>query len=235
VDLPRPEVKLVVDESLGAGVRARLQRRLVAWSRDLVDRLLQPLRAPVADKLSSDARGLVYQLEQGLGTIHREAAHEQLRRLRGRDRGLLESMGVRPGARFIWLPQLQRPEAVRERALLCSAALGPGVRLPIPRPGAVSLVVDAQIDPGAYTALGYPAFGPRALRTDIAERALALLAELAAAGPFAAPAQLASLTGVRRDELPALLEALGYRRASEQDEAELWVEDRPPRETRRGR
>lgn len=209
VDLLRPEVALAAGEDLGAGARARIQRRLVSWSRDLVNELLAPLRVPVVERLGSDARGLVYQLEQGLGTIHRAAARDQLRRLGGRDRKRLESMGVRVGARLIWLPRLLRADALAIRAQLCSAALPRGVSLPAPRPGAVALIPDDEVDLDAYTALGYPVFGTRALRADIVERAQDLLTTLADQGPFELPVELAGRCGVPRDELPELLEDLG--------------------------
>src|SRR5690606_18380985 len=115
VDLLRPELALRLDVDLGAGSRSRLQRRLVAWTRDLVEQLLAPLRRGAVDKLSSDARGLLYQLEQGLGTIHSDAAQAQLRRLTRRDRQLLHSLGVIVGARMIWLPKLLRAPATRLR------------------------------------------------------------------------------------------------------------------------
>jgi ATP-dependent RNA helicase SUPV3L1/SUV3 len=210
VDLLRPEVTLEVGEALGAGARARIQRRLTAWTRDLVAQLLAPLRSGAAHQLSSDGKGIVYQLEQGLGTIHRGAAESQLRRLRGRDRQLLRSLGVEIGSKLIWVPKLLRGEAPRVRALLCSAALPRGVRLDPPRPGAVSLVPDPTLDPDAYTAIGYPVFGTRALRADVVERTSASLAELAVRGPFELPGELSARAGVRRDELGQLLEALGY-------------------------
>jgi ATP-dependent RNA helicase SUPV3L1/SUV3 len=208
VDLLHPEVALEIGEELGAGARSRIQRRLVAWTRDLVAQLLAPLRTGAVDKLSSDGKGVVYQLEQGLGTIHRGSAEAQLRRLRGRDRQLLRSLGIEFGASLIWLPKLLRGDAPRVRALLCSAALPKGVRVDPPRPGAVALVPDPTIDPDAYTALGYPVFGSRAIRADIVERVHALLTELAP--PFELPAELSARAGIRRDELPEFIEALGF-------------------------
>ncbi|MFV8748980.1 helicase-related protein [Nannocystaceae bacterium ST9] len=206
VDLLRPEVTVTLPE-IGAGVRSRIARRLVAWTRDAVDELLAPLRRGPIDRLSSDARGLVYQLEQGLGTIHVEAAQAQLRRLSGRDRSELGKLGVKIGARMIWLPKLLSPAALRMRALLCSAALPRGVTLAIPRPGAVALVPEADVDPGAYTAIGFPVFGPRALRADIVERIHAELAKLEGEPEFELPVVIGSWTGVRREELVEVLAA----------------------------
>ncbi len=212
VDLLRPEVALTPEvEALAAGSRARILRRLVAWTRDLVGQLLAPLRQPALDKLSSDARGLVYQLEQGLGTIHRHAALGQVQRSSAKDRELLRAAGVEFGELMIWLPKLLQPAALRERALLIWTALGRPTGFVIPRAGAVALLPDPEIDQGAYTALGYPVFGPRALRVDIVERVVAELQELGKAGELELPSELASRLGVRRDELPAVLVALGAR------------------------
>jgi ATP-dependent RNA helicase SUPV3L1/SUV3 len=212
VDLLRPEVALLVGEELGAGARARIQRRLVAWARDLVHDLLGPLRMDAAAKLSSDARGLVYQLEQGLGTIHRSAAEAQLRRLSERDRKLLHSLGVVVGAKLVWLPKLLRGEAPRVRAALVSAALPRGVHVAPPRAGAVSLSPEPEVDPDAYTAIGFPVVGPRAIRADIVERVYARLVELGRAGPLAladaAVIQVGAQAGVRQEQLAELVAAL---------------------------
>ncbi|EDM76481.1 putative helicase [Plesiocystis pacifica SIR-1] len=222
VDLLRPEVSLLVGEALGAGARARVQRRLVAWTRDAVTRLLGALRSGAADALSSDARGLVYQLEQGLGTIHRSAAEAQLRRLDGRDRKRLESLGVRVGERLIWAPKLLRAPALRQRAALCSAALPKGVSVPAPPGGAVSFAPNPEVDAGAYTALGYPVLGDRAIRADMIERLLGELARLDGGAGVGLDgregAKLAGLVGVRREQLEAVVEALGWTR-DDDDEA----------------
>ncbi len=208
VDLVRPEVAVTLAE-LGAGERSRVTRRLVAWTRDAIAELLAPLRRAPVERLSSDARGLIYQLEQGLGTIHVDAARAQVRRLGPRDRSELAKLGIVIGERMIWLPKLLNPVALRMRALLCSAALPRGVTLAIPRPGAVSLMPEAGVDPGAYTAIGFPVFGPRAVRADIVERIHAELARLDGEAGFDLPIALGSQAGARRDELPGLLAAFG--------------------------
>src|SRR6185503_7741586 len=77
-DLLRPEVRVLLGEELGAGSRSRVQRRLVAWTRDLVGTLLAPLRRRPPRSLSAAVRGLVYQLEQGLGTAPADGAREQV-------------------------------------------------------------------------------------------------------------------------------------------------------------
>src|SRR6185436_21140758 len=66
--LLRPEIKLTV-EGLSAGQQLRLSRRLLAWSRDLVQEITGPLQGEPEPAWSAAARGLCYELEQNLGSL----------------------------------------------------------------------------------------------------------------------------------------------------------------------
>jgi ATP-dependent RNA helicase SUPV3L1/SUV3 len=178
VDLLHPEVTLITERAIGAGARLRLGRRLLAWTRDLVAELVTPLRsARDGAELSPAARGLLYQLEQSLGTVSARDALEQLRALDPASRARLGRLGVRLGAHVVYVPALLNPGAIQTRAALCNAYLtgsmpGPRserVRIEPPRPGAVSLRVVPAVPTPAYAAIGYPVFGSRAIRADLVD------------------------------------------------------------------
>jgi len=174
VDLLRPEITLVTERALGAGARLRLGRRLLAWARDLVAELVAPLRSARDEpELSPAARGLLYQLEQSLGTVSARDALEQLEALDPAMRTRLGRLGVRLGQHVVYVPALLAPGVIRTRAALCNAYLGGNagprrerVRIEAPRPGAVSLRVEPAVPVPAYAAIGYPVFGARAIRAD---------------------------------------------------------------------
>jgi ATP-dependent RNA helicase SUPV3L1/SUV3 len=162
-----PEVRLALDLA-SSGARSRLQRRLVAWARDLVSELFAPLRGPELAELSGPARGLVYQLEQSLGTVLADDARAQLDALDERDRRLLASAGVELGSVVVFVrPLLRRPELEKRAALVTAYARS---EIVLPAPGAVSVAVGERAPRAAYLALGFPVFGPRAIRADVAER-----------------------------------------------------------------
>jgi ATP-dependent RNA helicase SUPV3L1/SUV3 len=69
--LLHPQLKLLLPD-LSAGMRSRIERRLLAHLKDLTLDLLAPLQ--LTGELSAPLRGLLYQLEQGLGTLLRGAA-----------------------------------------------------------------------------------------------------------------------------------------------------------------
>lgn len=203
-----PDARLVGLEELGPGARSRLLRRLLACARDLVEDLLAPLRAPAARELGPAARGILYQLEQGLGTTLARQAEDQLAELTDRDRGILGELGVELGERVLYVPALLRPPAIERRAALCWAWFEGRARPPCPRPGAVSIPAPPGADArtfAAFAAIGYPILGPRALRADVAER---VYRALTGEGEEPAAGVLASWMGCPAREVARVTAAL---------------------------
>ncbi len=212
-DVLSPEVRVPRSELAGAGARRRIERRLVAWSRDLVADLLAPLRRPVARALGPAARGVVYLLEQGLGTAARADASRQLRELGGDDRRHLARLDVRLGTRHVYVASLLDPEAVARRAVLAGVFAGLAPPPVAPYAGEAAVAADAALPDEVYRAMGYPRVGALAVRTDVLEEIAAAIRRAARRGAFAADPAWSARLGATDDELASLLEALGYRRA----------------------
>jgi ATP-dependent RNA helicase SUPV3L1/SUV3 len=211
-DLLHPEVRLTLERAVGPGGQTRIVRRLRALSRDLVEEALGPLRDPRTSRLGAAGRGLLYQLEKGLGTAGGSEARAQLRALDERDRALLVDLGVVLGRRTVHAAPLLEPAALRRRLALCAAFAGRA--LPVAA-GAPSAPAAAGVEPRLWAAAGYVAIGPRLVRADVAERVEALVAEAARAGTFAAPPELAPLLGCSDDDVERIVLGLGYGRTAE--------------------
>jgi ATP-dependent RNA helicase SUPV3L1/SUV3 len=206
-DLLRPEVQVLLGEPFGAGAVAQVRRRVQAWSRDLVAELLAPLRAPAAGRLSPAGRGLVYQLEHGLGSVLRARCELQVRSLTADDRKICAALGVSLGGLVVFAGELLAPGPVLRRAALWAARHG---RPPGPPPaGRTSIAVVDGADPSYYHAIGYPPFGPRAIRADQAERVHSRLLQVASGGPAPLPAELASWLGCSQAEVAEVALAMG--------------------------
>jgi ATP-dependent RNA helicase SUPV3L1/SUV3 len=161
--------------ALDGGTRLRLGRRLLAYARDLVSELLAPLRAAGEADLGPSARGLLYQLEQSLGSVL--APGEQLRDIPPDERRALAAQGIVLGRLAVFLPALLEPAALLQREALCAAELWPepfaveaAAGLPSPDGRPVRLEVWEETPPRIYQALGYPLLGDIALRADQLER-----------------------------------------------------------------
>lgn len=176
-DRLHPDVTIALT-GLGAGARSQLHRRLVAAARDLTATLLDPL-AWGADA-PAVVRGLLYQLEQGLGTVTRAEAGEQIQRLEPDERRALSSRGVVVGRLHVFATALLKPWALRTRAALLHAGLPAGYRLRLdtldepafPLAEAFGELPTDDLLP----ALGFAAVGPAAIRVDVLEKVAAEVA-----------------------------------------------------------
>jgi ATP-dependent RNA helicase SUPV3L1/SUV3 len=74
------------------------------------------------------------------------------------------------------------------------------------------VAVDADIDPGYYTAIGFPVTGPRAIRVDMLDRLIARLRRATIQGTMPPDPTIPQVLGCSRDEADRVLAALGWAR-----------------------
>ncbi len=169
-NLLEPNVQLAPLNDVGAGVQSRLERRLLAFARDSVGRLLEPL-APLRRSEQGALRALAYQLERGLGAARAQELAPSLAELDAGVRARLQGIGVKLGRVVIYLPALLRAAALDLRATLLTT-FERGLRLP---PLGRAHYEARGLPPNAWLAVGYIVLGPRACRADLVERAAAAL------------------------------------------------------------
>ncbi|HEY0709033.1 MAG TPA: helicase-related protein [Polyangia bacterium] len=202
-DRLHPDVTVTL--ALHAGTRLRLERRLLAYARDLVAELLVPLEIPEprARHLGADARGLLYQLRQALGSVRVEDLQSAPDAMTAADRRVLRDHGIILGRLTVFSTPLFSAAALRKRRALCTAELWPGARPPAIEGEALSISVtgaEAKALPDAvFNALGYPRFGGIAVRADETE----IVGDLIAEG--ASVQAIASHLGCGVDEVSALV------------------------------
>ena len=211
VDLLHPEVKVKLEPDPGMGAKGRIHRRLTAYTRDAISQLMLPLRTRATEQLSAAARGLTYQLEQGLGNVERTTCQEQLLDLSPRDRQLLESLGLRFGKHHLYFKRLLTEGSLRQRLAFA------GAYYRTPTQPLENLATHKSISsPGAIASsafantVGFVVVGPRWLRVDTHERLCAELQACAKSGEFTLPKALGPKLDCEDEFLPALLQALGF-------------------------
>jgi ATP-dependent RNA helicase SUPV3L1/SUV3 len=168
-DLLRPEVSLLMGEpQVGAGARLRLMRRLLAFARDVAAHLLAAI-GELPPSASPRVRGIVYQVEQGLGTLVTEEARAQLRDFEPEDSEVLSRLGLVRGMLTIHVPALLRDEPLRARAILTRAHFGTDHGPRVPRPGELLSIAKPDVPTRAHVAAGFPVVGDFAVRADVLE------------------------------------------------------------------
>jgi ATP-dependent RNA helicase SUPV3L1/SUV3 len=208
IDVLHPEVVLALEDEMGAGARARLLRRLTAFSRDLVAEILGGLLPGSHNELSAAGRGLVYQLCHGLGTARSRDATPQLAALTADDKKVLSAAGVEVGKRVVYVAGALGPAQVQRRTALASAWLGAGGAPELPPAGACSFRPTSDASATAFLLIGYPLVASRAIRADVLERLSEELDQTRRGGRDAGT--LAQRVGCSRAELGPIARALGH-------------------------
>jgi len=242
-----PRLELRTIDFLEGEAREGVKRRLERFVRGVIDRTLAPLEAALAEPLPAAARGLVFQLGEGLGSLDAEPVRPLVASLDAEARKRLARLGIRFGTETIYFDRLLKPAAVALRALLWTVRHARAPLL-VPPPGRLSVARDTL--PVAYLdAIGYRPVGPRAIRADRLEvLAQALRAKSAGAksegaksegarsaenggtdGRFALDGALAVLIGAPLAELAPIVTALGYRGVVEEGGLSFVAKRRPPR------
>jgi ATP-dependent RNA helicase SUPV3L1/SUV3 len=207
--LLHPQLKLLLDDVAG-GLRSRIERRLLAHTRDLVADLLSPLSLP--GEQSAPLRGLLYQLEQGLGSVGRREAAAGLLALTDRDRQQLVQAEIIEGRHALFSRPSFSAQRMRVRAVLCRLSDPSVASLPAGFELSAASRSYAQVARDTLLRLGFVKLKSWLLRCDVLE----MLVRSGAADPTRElserVATVSRLLGCGEDEATEVAEELTLRR-----------------------
>ena len=210
-----PHARVLDADDLGAGAQRRIHRRALAFARDVVSELLGGARdlaaasteSSTSIEASAAVRGLLHRLEQGLGTVLARDVDDVCAVLDDAAREAVARAGIVLGPIVVYAAAGLAPDAIAARVALATAWYGAGRALRPPAGGAVSFPVGRGIDHAAFAAIGFPVFGPRAIRADVAARVGARLA-VPPGDDLPLDTELASWLGCTTREVRRIVEAL---------------------------
>jgi len=208
-----PDIVVMRSEALTRDLQEAVKERLGRWLDAYLRHRLRPLFAIRDAAMGAAARGIVFQLSEGLGTILRADAQAQITTLDATDRKALSKAGLRFGVHGVFLAQLLRPPAQQLRAAL-AAVFYDG---PAPHIGRAASVAAKGTATEMWRHIGFRVLGNRAIRYDKVEQLAAMLRKLAKQGVFTADAAVMKLAGCEGPEFAAVLVDLGYRPAQSEN------------------
>ncbi|WP_050763380.1 helicase-related protein [Roseibium sp. TrichSKD4] len=234
-DVLAPSALLLADENLSGPAREKVQERIDLWVKAQIELLLKPLvDLKAGEGLDGLARGVAFQIVEGLGILERQDAAEDIRQLDQDMRASLRKYGVRFGAYTIFVPSLLKPAPSQLLAQLWalkndSLDMNGLAELPqLSASGRTSIPVDTSISPALYKVVGFRVCGGRAVRVDILERLADLIRPLISwkpldkevappegaieqGGGFTVTVAMTSLLGCAGEDFAEVLTSLGYR------------------------
>lgn len=225
-----PDIEVVID-----GIGDEGAQKMRAWLKQHIFTVLEGLMPLSADTVSEGpARDIARKIHDGLGVLPRANIEEDLARLDDAAKETMRSFKLRMGPMLVFIPALNRPAAVRLRALLWSLWHGLPLPAPVPHDGATSLAVaDPAADPLYYRSIGYPLYGGRAIRVDMLDRLVCAIYDGAKNSRFKAEHKMAEWLGCKIPDLYAVIEAMGHKKIrdpADEEKPEEKKEDAPAAE-----
>lgn len=184
------------------------------WLGRYIAEALAPLSNLKADDIPEGApRDIALKLYEALGVIPRADLQDLIAQMDEDQRNSLRSKKIRFGPLLVYLPELNKPAAVKLRALLLALFNDKDLPAEVPADGIVSFSVEGkELDKAYYQSIGYPIYGPRSIRVDMLDRVICAVYDTAKNGKFMAQHQMAEWLGSNIVDLYAVLEAMGHKK-----------------------
>ena len=225
-EILKPKVVMLDADILKDQDKAALREHLEGWFARHVAAVLEPLVALEAENEFKPAvKGIAFQVHEALGIVPREQLEDLIGELDADDRKDLRSLKIRLGPILVFIPALNKPAAVRLRALLWGLFNDKELPMECPKDGIVSFEIDPKaVDRNFYQAIAYPVYAKRAIRIDMLDRVICGVYDGASEGKFKAEHTWAEWLGSTIEGLYEVLEAMGHKKvfdpAAEVEKAE---------------
>lgn len=181
------------------------------------------------DTLPEPVKNICDMLYDSMGVIHREKLEIFIKDLDNDTRAPLRSRKIKMGPLLVFLPELNKPAAVRLKAVLWSLYNDQPLPPPTPKDGVVSFAIDPEnVNRTFYQVIGYPIFANRAIRIDMLDRVVNAIYDAAADGKFQAQHQMAEWLGCSIEDLYAILRAIGHKQIKTTEENQQTKDGEKP-------
>ncbi len=215
-----PNVALLEAEWESDDLKAASEKHLNRWINQYITEKLELLTALDDANLTGAPAEICKKLHAAMGVVPRAELEDQIAALDEQGRSQLRFKKIRLGPILAFIPLLNKPAAIRLRAILWAIWHGHDLPVQLPADGIVSENIEGkQIDKDLYQMIGYPVYGPRAMRIDMLDRVVVDIYDSSKDWKFQAKHQYCEWLGCTIEDLYKILEALGHKRIVSEEKA----------------
>lgn len=206
-----PKIELLHPAMLDEAQNKAVQQRLDGWLREHLDKTLASVLALEDAELKDNQKAIATRLFAEGGLIARDNVKDELTKLEKEDRQVLNKLGVRIGAFYIYQRDTLKPSSMRVKAALWRLNHDKrNTKMPLPQEGNVSMSAPEGADTEFYRAMAMPVFGKTCVRVDMVERLNSAIFDGAVNGKYAFDPALASTICVSVEIVQSILQELGF-------------------------
>lgn len=217
-DALKPEIEIIPHERTEKEDPDLIKKHIESWFEEYVEKTVEVLVGLKSVETQSEAVEKIAEAILGhMGVIPRAQIEGEIKELSEEDRRVLRECKIKLGPLLVFQPPLNKPASIKLRALLWSIWHEKALPVSLPPEGVVSFKVEdpEAFDPVFMQTIGYPIFGPKAIRIDMLDRVIVDIYDSAKDWEFTAKHQYAEWLGSNIEDLYVILEAMGHKKISD--------------------
>ena len=208
-----PLVELYDSEFIENDKKILIKKKLQDCVEENIKHILNPIKKNFEEiETSSNVRSIIFNLFNSLGTMQIEEYKSILKNLSTEEKSVLSKLGIRTGAKFFFIPNLLKKNAIELNAILWKVFNNSELEnsYPLPKDGRVSFNVDLNLPDSYWSAIGYIFLKDFAVRVDVFERIFFIARKKIKKGPFLESSDLMNPLGCNSKQLSDLLFFCGF-------------------------
>ena len=219
-----PKAECLNSELLESDKKLAITKKLQKWIDDKIANTLKSLVEEIDAKISSEARAIVYNVFDSLGTMTVHEHSESLKKLSQEDKLSLSKAGIRLGAKFFFMPHLLKKSPMELNALLWKVyyEFQKENLYPLPNDGRVSFLCNFEMPESYWFSIGYINLNGFLIRADVFERIFFIARQKVKYGPFLESSELMNPIGCNSDQLKNILNYCGFENISIAENKKLF-------------
>ena len=207
-----PNVETYNTEFLDSDKKILITKKIQLYLDEKISETLNPITKLIDDSISSDARSIIFNVFNELGTILISEHYNTIKNIGTHDKVSISRAGIRIGAKFFFMPNLLKKFSMELKAMLWKVYNEPNLEnlFPLPNDGRVSFVTEIEMPNSYWSAIGYHCLNNFAIRVDVFERIFYLARKKIKYGPFIDSPDLMNPIGCNSDQLKNVLKYCGF-------------------------
>jgi len=214
INIFSPKVEVFNSEFLESDKKILVIKKLQKWIDEKISTILKPITVDINESVSSEVRAIAFNLFNMLGTMLIDEHTNTIKNTTEHDKAAISRMGIRIGAKFFFMPNFLKKNAMELNAMLWklfykSDETNP---YPLPKDGRVSFAPNISMPKSYWFAIGYICIDNFAVRVDVFEKIFFLVRQKLKSGPFLESSDLMNPIGCNSQQLTNILSFCGCQR-----------------------
>ncbi len=220
----RPTAEALNSEYLSSENKLLISAKLQKWFDNEINERLYPLNKNLDEEVNSEIRAMAFNCFENFGNYPIEQFKESLKTISREHKLQLSKLGIRIGAKFLFIPNLLKKKPMEYCAVLWKIFYKKDIDnfLPLPSNGRVSFTSDIKMPSSYWNSIGYINIKNFSFRIDVFEKIFFLARQKIKKGPFLESSDLMNPIGCNSNQLKDIMEFCGYKYLTLSDEKQLF-------------